>query len=159
MASSAAKKHHGAEKVSHGKLPEASADMNVTPLIDVLLVLLIIFMAALPLTQKGHDINLPLEVSKSQQQTDVLAQVVAEYTADRRLTINKQEVAMASAEGRSGEAGNVDKPQDGSGEFGHAHGLDGCGRGGHARGRLWRPDSAQRRRTGGPQASARILLL
>jgi biopolymer transport protein ExbD len=94
----AAKKHHGAEKVSHGKLPEASADMNVTPLIDVLLVLLIIFMAALPLTQKGHDINLPLEVSKSQEQTDVLAQVVAEYTADRRLTINKQEVSIASAE-------------------------------------------------------------
>ena len=95
----AAKKHHGAEKVSHGKTPEASADMNVTPLIDVLLVLLIIFMAALPLTQKGHDINLPLEVSKSQQQTDVLAQVVAEYTADRRLTINKQEVTIPNAEG------------------------------------------------------------
>ena len=87
MVSNAAKKHHGAEKVSHGKLPEASADMNVTPLIDVLLVLLIIFMAALPLTQKGHDINLPLEVSKS------------EYTADRRLTINKTEVTFANAEG------------------------------------------------------------
>lgn len=89
--------HHGADKLSHGKLPEASADMNVTPLIDVLLVLLIIFMAALPLTQKGHDINLPLEVSKSQEQTDVLAQVVAEYTADRRLMINKQDVSMGNA--------------------------------------------------------------
>lgn len=93
----AAKKHHGAEKVTHGKTPQASADMNVTPLIDVLLVLLIIFMAALPLTQKGHDINLPLEVSKSQQQTDILAQVVAEYTADGRLTINKQEVSVRNA--------------------------------------------------------------
>jgi biopolymer transport protein ExbD len=92
-----AKKHHGADAIKHGKLPEASADMNVTPLIDVMLVLLIIFMAALPLTQKGHDINLPLEVSKSQQQTDVLAQVVAEYTADGRLTINKQEVAIRNA--------------------------------------------------------------
>ena len=56
-----AHKHFGAEKVVRGETPHASADMNVTPLIDVLLVLLIIFMATLPLTQRGMDINLPLE--------------------------------------------------------------------------------------------------
>jgi biopolymer transport protein TolR len=92
-----AHKHFGAERVVTGETPHASADMNVTPLIDVLLVLLIIFMAALPLTQKGMDINLPLE-TKAPASQDNTQQVVLDYNADRSIAVNKQPVTIQNLE-------------------------------------------------------------
>jgi biopolymer transport protein TolR len=94
-----AHKHFGAEKVVKGETPHASSDMNVTPLIDVLLVLLIIFMAALPLTQKGVDINLPLETKAPTTPTDS-QQIVLEYNADRSIAVNKQPVSLQELQER-----------------------------------------------------------
>jgi biopolymer transport protein ExbD len=94
-----AHKHFGAERVVKGETPHASSEMNVTPLIDVLLVLLIIFMAALPLSQKGVDVNLPLEVNKPTQVTPS-EQIVVEFNADRSIAVNKQPVTLANLQER-----------------------------------------------------------
>jgi biopolymer transport protein ExbD len=94
-----AHRHLGADRVVTSDVPHASSDMNITPLIDVLLVLIVIFMAALPLTQKGLDVNLPAR-SQTHASEAPPEQIVLTYGADRRIAINHEDVGVPALQGR-----------------------------------------------------------
>jgi biopolymer transport protein ExbD len=70
---------------------EVKSDINVTPLVDVMLVLLIIMMIIAPMLQKGVDVKLP-QAANTADKPETQEQTVVAITADRRLFLNSAPV-------------------------------------------------------------------
>jgi|SRR4051812_17172773 biopolymer transport protein TolR len=67
------------------------SDINVTPLVDVMLVLLIIMMIVAPLLQQGVPVKLPL-ATNSNPKPESQEQTVVAITADKRFFLNAVQV-------------------------------------------------------------------
>ncbi len=77
--------------VGGGGRGEVKSDINVTPLVDVMLVLLIIMMIVAPMLQKGVDVKLP-QAANTVDKPETQEQTVIAITADKRIYLNAQPV-------------------------------------------------------------------
>jgi biopolymer transport protein TolR len=80
-----------------GRLRGSLAEINVIPLVDVVLVLLLIFMLTAPMMYRGIDVNLPKTSSKSPSLDERL---VLTITKDRLLFLNDRALPLATLEPR-----------------------------------------------------------
>jgi biopolymer transport protein TolR len=85
-----------------GKKKGAKGDINITPLIDVVLVLLIIFMVLTPTMLKHMTANVPRKDESSQQDV-AAAPIVLEISAKSELSLNMEPVAAEALGDKVGE--------------------------------------------------------
>jgi biopolymer transport protein TolR len=72
------------------------SDINVTPLVDVMLVLLIVFMVTAPMLQTGVDVQLP--DAKAQTIPDDTGKLIVTMTKEKRVYIGRMEIPFAEVE-------------------------------------------------------------
>lgn len=75
-----------------GKPKGATPAMNVTPLVDVVLVLLIVFMVVAPLLSKKFSLALPKQVDEKTQAQAADVPIVLTVAADGKVSLNREEV-------------------------------------------------------------------
>lgn len=87
------------------------SEINVTPLVDVVLVLLIIFMVATPVVQMGYLVKVPPKAPANLPPSAVQDQIVLRLAAGPRVLINKEEMTMEQFPNRIREVirGNTSK--------------------------------------------------
>jgi len=71
------------------------AEINIIPLVDVVLVLLVIFMVTAPMLYRGMDINLPTSASNTIKPE---IRAVLSIEKDQRLYLDKDQVSMVELE-------------------------------------------------------------
>jgi biopolymer transport protein ExbD len=87
---------HRGRRGRGGRVSTSLAEINVVPLIDVMLVLLVIFMVTAPMMTQGFPVHLP-ESRRAQaiDQTPVTVSVPATFPRDGRVRLGNEAVSLA----------------------------------------------------------------
>jgi biopolymer transport protein TolR len=83
------------------RIGSSLAEINIIPLVDVVLVLLLIFMLTAPMMYRGIDVNLPKAAAKP---TAVEERMVLTVTKDRTLYLNDKPVSLATLDSQLRDA-------------------------------------------------------
>lgn len=83
--------------MSSGKHREMMSEINIIPLVDVMLVLLIVFMITAPILYRGMDIKLPSAATNSIKPTERKVLTVGK---DQAVYLDKEEIGLARLEER-----------------------------------------------------------
>ena len=74
------------------------SDINITPYIDILLVLLIIFMIVAPMKQYDHPVRVPQPAKKIQPQEVKSDSIIVDMDLDHSIKLNQQPITLTSLE-------------------------------------------------------------
>jgi len=81
------------EGITKHKAPPPVADINVTPMVDVMLVMLIIFMVITPMLSKGHDVDMvKTKYAVAQQAADKTDAIICAVTRDGKTYLDKDQL-------------------------------------------------------------------
>jgi biopolymer transport protein ExbD len=86
--------------IGTGGLSQTKSDINVTPLIDVLLVLLVLFMIITPILTKALENDIPKTSEETLPPEFSEKQLVLSITNDGRFQLNREEIGLSQLGGR-----------------------------------------------------------
>ena len=97
-----------------GGTDKYNSEINVTPMVDIMLVLLIIFMVVTPLLQSGVSVALPKDMNNPEVDKAIIKEssVVISITADNMYYIGKDKVETVDLQGKITKAMENKKPEE-----------------------------------------------
>jgi biopolymer transport protein TolR len=96
--------HKGGRRARSVRVSSSLAEINVVPLVDVMLVLLVIFMVAAPMMQQGYEVDLPQSRQSRPIESPVTVSIPLAFRETGRVMIDGEEIEFALLAERARQA-------------------------------------------------------